>query len=77
MRTRPEMTQEELAEHALAIATAQDEGQFVTAFAAYVRDVVTREKEPYEKIAGFVHGMVEGQRETLAELMRFRGGGAA
>lgn len=71
------MTYEDLAAHALKIAAAADKNQFVAAFGAYVQDVVTRESDPYEKIALFVYSMVEGQRETIAELMRYRGGGAA
>jgi hypothetical protein len=71
------MTVQEVTAHALAIASATSKECFVVAFAAYVADVFAREREPYKKIALFVHGMVEGLRETLAELMAYRGGGSA
>jgi hypothetical protein len=76
MTSLPEMTRDEVMAHAVAIGAAQDEDQFVAAFAAYVRDVIERETEPYEKVALFVHGMLEGQYETLIGLAR-RGGGCA
>lgn len=72
-----ELTRDEVAAHAFTIAKAKTEEAFVEAFAAYVSDVVTRETDPYKKIARFVHGMVEGQQETYAELMRLRGSGVA
>jgi hypothetical protein len=71
------MTEEDLLQHTLAIAAAKDKNQFVAAFAAYVKDCVERETDPYEKIAGYVHGMVGGMRETIAELVKYRGGGTA
>lgn len=74
---RFEMTVQEVTAHALAIAATTTEARFVEAFSAYVADVVARESEPYEKVALFVHGMVEGLRETVAELMVYRGGGAS
>lgn len=74
MSKLPEMTRDEVTAHAVAIAMSQAEGQFVVAFAAYVKDVVERETDPYEKIALFVHGMIEGQH---AMLTKYRGGGAA
>lgn len=71
------MTTDEVMAHAVAIAAAETKEAFIVAFAAYVRDVVDRETNPYEKIALFVHGMVEGQREMIGELVRRRGGGTA
>ena len=72
-----EMTRAEIGAHALAIAAAKTEGAFVLAFAAYVRDVVERETDPYTKIGLFVHAMVEGQRVMFTELLRCNAGGAA
>ena len=77
MTSSAEMTQDEVCAHGLAIAAAKTEGEFVSAFAAYARAVVERETDPYEKIALFVHGMIEGQREMIVTLSRYRGGGAA
>ncbi len=74
MTRLPEMTREEIAAHALKIATADDKEQFVAAFAAYVRDVVEREEDPYEKVALFAHSMVDGHRAMIVELSRLRGG---
>jgi hypothetical protein len=71
-----ELTRDEVVSHALALAAAETEEAFVKVFASYVRDVVERETEPYEKIALFVHAMVEGQRRTIAELVRLCNGGA-
>jgi hypothetical protein len=77
MTNPAEMTQDEVVGHALAIAAAETKEAFVAAFAAYVQAVIKRETDPYEKIALFVHGMIEGQRETITELVRWRGGGAS
>ena len=74
MTVPKEMTLDEVATHALAIAAARTEEAFVVAFAAYVSDVIARETEPYEKIALFVHGMVEGHHEMITALVRCRGG---
>lgn len=72
-----EMSRDEVTAHAIMIAAAETKEAFVAAFAAYVKDVIARESDPYEKIALFVHGMVEGQRETIAALVQWRGGGVA
>ena len=77
MTASVEIALDELEAHAFAIAVAKTKEEFVTAFSSYVRDVVTRETDPYEKIALFVHGMVGSQREVIRELMQLRGGGAA
>jgi hypothetical protein len=77
MTTPEEMTTAELAAHALAIATAKTKETFVLAFSAYVRDVVERETDPYEKIALFVHSMIGGAHEMIGALIRYRGGGSA
>lgn len=75
--TPAEMTTAEVGAHTISIAAAETKETFVRAFAAYVCDVVQRETEPFEKISLFVHAMVEGQRETITTLTRWRGGGAA
>lgn len=72
-----EMTPGEIAAHALAIATTKTEETFVLAFSTYLRDVVERESDPYEKIALFVHSMLEGHREMIDALARCRRGGEA
>lgn len=72
-----EITMDELAAHAVAIATAKTKETFVLAFSAYVRAVVERETDPYEKIALFVHSMIEGAHEMIEALMRYRRGGSA
>jgi hypothetical protein len=71
------MTIDEITAHALAIATAKTQEAFVLAFASYVRDVVARETDPHEKIALFVHGMLEGAHEMIEVLARCREGGTA
>lgn len=72
-----EMSFAELWSHMITIASAKTKEEFVVAFAAYAQDVVARETGPYEKIALFVHSLVEGQREVIAELMQLHGGGQA
>jgi hypothetical protein len=73
----PELSADELSAHASAIASASDEEQFVEAFAEYVRDVVERERDPYEKVAGFVFHMMAGMREVVEAIATSRGGGTA
>ena len=67
-----EMTFDEVATHAAVIATTKTEEAFVVAFAAYVRDVVERETDPYEKIALFVHGMLERHGKVIDAMARDR-----
>lgn len=72
-----EMTLAELTAHGVAIATAKTKDAFILAFAGYVRDVIARETDPYEKIATFVHSLLEGAHEMIDVLARYRGGGTA
>lgn len=77
MTAPEEMTVDDLTAHGAAIAAAKTEEAFVLAFSAYVRDVVERETDPYEKIALFVHSMIGGAHEMIEALVRYRGGGSA
>jgi hypothetical protein len=64
------MTFEEVAAHGAAMSAARTEDSFVAALAAYVKDVVERETDPYNKVALFVNGMLEGMRTELLKLSR-------
>lgn len=70
------MTMDDLAAHTVAIAAAKTKEAFVLAFSAYVRNVVERETDPYEKIALFVHSMLGGAHEMIEALVRYHGGGS-
>ena len=74
MSASHEMTFEEVAAHGAAMAAARAEDAFVAALAAYLKEVVERETDPYNKAALFVNGMLEGMR---AELLRCSRGGSA
>jgi hypothetical protein len=54
-----EMTSDEIIAHGAAIVAARTADEFIRALASYVKDVVERETEPYDKIALFVHGMLD------------------
>lgn len=71
------MTSEDILRHTLQIAASASKDEFVAAFAAYVRDVVERETDPYEKIALFVYGVAGRYHDTIDELVKLRGGGHA
>lgn len=58
-----EMNIDEITAHGAKIAAAQTDAEFINALAAYVKNVVERETEPYEKVALFVHGMINGVLE--------------
>ena len=74
MSASHEMTFEEVAAHGAAMAAARTEDSFVAALAAYLKEVVERETDPYNKAALFVNGMFEGMR---AELLKPSRGGPA
>lgn len=70
-----EISDDEVIAYAHAIMAAETEDQFVVTFAAFIKDVVAREPSPYEKIASFVHNLLEGQREAFAQWEKSRHGG--
>ncbi len=64
MTSSHEMTEDEIIAHGAAIAAAGTEDDFVKALSAYFKEVVEREADPYDKIALFVNGMLEGFRQA-------------
>jgi hypothetical protein len=71
-----ELTTEDLEGHVRAMTRAQGEEELVAAFAAYVRDCVERETDPYDKIGRFFASMLRGQLDAMGHLLarRTRGG---
>jgi hypothetical protein len=71
-----ELTTEDLEGHVRAMARAETEEELVAAFAAYVRDSVEHETDPYDKIGRFFVSMLRSQLDAMGQMFarRTRGG---
>lgn len=56
-----DIAQEEFAAYAAVVASVDGEDQFVAAFVAFVEYLAERSQSPYEIVAGFVCGLIEGR----------------